>query len=111
MELRFQAGKLGKECNHFALPRKAHGDQRAKLIRRRLDAIRAAVVLEDLRNVPGRLHELTGNRKGQLSLDLDGPYRLILVPDHNPVPQKAEGGMDWSQITAVVIAGIENTHE
>ncbi len=111
MELVFRTGKLGKECNDFALLRRVHGEQRAKLIRRRLDAIRAAVVLEDLRNVPGRLHELMGKRKGQLSLDLDGPYRLIFIPDHNPVPKKADGGMDWSQITAVLIVGIEDTHE
>lgn len=111
MELRFQTGKLGKKYNDFALLRKAHGEQRAKLIRRRHDAIRAAVALEDLRNVPRSLHELTGNRKAQLSLDLDEPYRLIFILDHNPVPKKADGGMDWSQITTVLIVGIEDTHE
>ena len=46
-----------------------------------------------------------------LSLDLDGPYRLILVPSHNPVPMRTGGGMDWSQITAVTVLGIEDTHE
>jgi plasmid maintenance system killer protein len=111
LEIGFRTAKLKKESDDFKLLRKAHGEHRAKLIRRRLDAIVAAAVLEDLRNAPGRLHELTKNRQGQLSLDLDGPYRLILVPAHNPIPVRAGGGMDWSQITAVTVLGIEDTHE
>ena len=110
MEIGFISAKLAKECNDFVLSRRAHGEQRAKVIRKRLDALRAAVALEDLRNVPGRLHELSGDRKGQLSLDLDGPYRLILTPSHNPIPTRASGGMDWNQINAVTIIGIEDTH-
>lgn len=111
MEIGFRSAKLAKECNDFAASRRANGEQRAKLIRRRLDALRAAVTLDDLRNVPGRLHELSGDRKFQLSLDLDGPYRLILAPDHDPIPARESGGMDWSQISAVTILGIEDTHE
>jgi proteic killer suppression protein len=56
------------------------------------------------------LHELKGNRKGQLSLDLDHPYRLIFIPDHDPVPSTEDGGMDWGRVTAVKILGIEDTH-
>ena len=111
MDIGFQSARLQKECNDFKLLRKAHGDHRAKLIRRRLDAIYAAVAIDDLRNTPGRLHELKGDRNRQLSLDLDGPYRLILVPAHDPVPERADGGMDWTRITAVTVLGIENTHE
>jgi len=111
LEIGFQNAKFKKEYDDFKLLRKAHGEHRAKLIRRRLDAVAAAVVLEDLRSTPGRLHELIGDRRGHLSLDLDGPYRLILAPAHNPVPMRAVGGMDWSQITAVTVLGIEDTHE
>lgn len=111
MEIRFQSRKLAKEANDFRLLRKSHGERRAGRIRLRLDALHAACVLEDLRHMPGRLHELRGDRAGQLSLDLDGPYRLIFAPDHNPVPRRANGGMDWNQITAVLVLEIENTHE
>jgi plasmid maintenance system killer protein len=110
LKIGFKSGKLEKECNNFGALRKQQGEQRAKVIRKRLDALRAAVMLEDLRNTPGRLHELAGDRKGQLSFDLDGPYRLIFTPSHNPVPLRPSGGMDWSQITAVTILGIEDTH-
>jgi proteic killer suppression protein len=51
------------------------------------------------------------NRKGQLSMDLDHPYRLIFTPNHNPIPTRPEGGMDWSQISSVMILGIEDTHD
>jgi len=57
-----------------------------------------------------RCHELTGKRKGTLSLDLDGPYRLIIQPLHNPLPERPEGGLDWNGITAIKILGIEDTH-
>lgn len=85
--------------------------QRAKLIRRRLDDLRAAANLEVMRNLPGRCHELKGDRAGQLSLDLDGPYRLIFCPEHDPVPIKNDGGLDWSQVTTVVMIEVVDTHD
>lgn len=111
MDIFFHHGRLKKECDDFKRLQRVHGVQRSKSIRRRLDALAAAAVLEDLRHLPGQLHELKGDRQGQLSLDLDGPYRLIITPGNDPVPQRAEGGMDWSQITSVIVLGIENTHE
>ena len=111
MDILFKERKFEKQCNEYALLTRAHGNRRAQLIRVRLDALRAAGCLEDLRNISGRLHELKGNRKGQLSLDLDHPYRLIFIPGHDPVPSTEDGGMDWARITIVKILGIEDTHE
>ena len=110
MDLHFKTEKLANECNNTKLLQRTYGDQRAKLMRRRLDSLRAAVTLADLRNLPGRLHELKGDRKWQLSFDLDGPNRLIFVANHHPIPTHPDGGMDWSQITAVTILGVEDTH-
>lgn len=58
----------------------------------------------------GACHELKGDRKGALSLDLGHPFRLIFKPDHDPVPRLADGGLDWIQVTAITIIGIEDTH-
>lgn len=58
-----------------------------------------------------RCHELTGDRAGQLSIDLDHPYRLVFRPDHVPPPQRPEGGLDWSQVTAILIIEVVDTHE
>ena len=43
--------------------------------------------------------------------DLDHPYRLILEPANVPAPRKPDGGLDWTEITAVMIIGVEDTHE
>ena len=89
---------------------KKFGADRANRIRRRLDDLRAAQTLEDMRYLPGRCHELRGNRTNQLSLDLDHPYRLLFTPSQEPPPRKADGGLDWTQVTAVTIIGVEDTH-
>ena len=76
----------------------------------RLDQLKAAGTLEVMRNLPGRCHELTGKLQGYLSVDLDGPYRLLFQPADDPVPKKNDGSMDWSRITEVSICGVEDTH-
>ncbi|ODH00644.1 killer suppression protein [Nostoc sp. KVJ20] len=111
MDIVFNNRKFEKECNNQRLLEKNHGADRAKRIRRRLDNLRAANVLEDMRNLPGRCHELIQDRAGQLSLDLDHPYRLIFEPADEPIPTKPDGGIDWNKVTAVRILGVEDTHE
>jgi plasmid maintenance system killer protein len=106
--------KLAKTFNESAQLEKTHGSNRAKKIRIRMQELRAARTLMDFwppKTGPTRCHELTmGKRKGQLSVDLDHPYRLIFKPDHAPVPLKPDGGLDWSQVTAIMILGVEDTH-
>jgi plasmid maintenance system killer protein len=111
VDILFESDNAAQEFNDTKRLVRSHNVQRAKLIRRRLDDLRAAPTLETMRNLPGRCHELKGNRALQLSIDLDGPYRLILYPAHNPVPLKTDGGMDWSKVTAVTIKEVTNTHE
>ena len=53
------------------------GQRRADVYMDRLNDLRGAANLDDLKDVPGRYHELTGNRAGQWACDLDHPYRLI----------------------------------
>ena len=67
--------------------------------------------MEDLRNLPSpRCHELKGNLKGKLSIDLYHPYRLIFEPADDPIPQKEDGGLDWTRVTSVKIIGVKDTH-
>jgi plasmid maintenance system killer protein len=111
MEIVFAPGEEAAEWNDSKRLVRRHNTQRAKLIRRRLDDLRAAAALQVMRTLPGRCHELKGKRAGQLSVDLDGPYRLIFKPAHNPAPQKADGGLDWEQVTAIVLIEVVDTHE
>ncbi|MBD2077260.1 killer suppression protein [Phormidium sp. FACHB-592] len=111
MDIVFKDNKLTKLCNDKTRLVRELGADRARRVQRRLDDLRAAANLEVMRTLPGRCHELTGNRAGQLSLDLDHPHRLIFVPANNPVPLKPDDGLDWAKVTAVKILGIEDPHE
>lgn len=71
----------------------------------------AASTLEDMRLIPAaRCHELSGKRAGQLAVDLDHPRRLVFRPNHDPVPTKPDGGLDWSAVTSIVIVEIVDYH-
>ncbi|NNM84194.1 MAG: killer suppression protein [Phycisphaerales bacterium] len=74
-----------------------YGDQLAKKIMQRLLEVDAASCLEDLRQAPGKWHELAGDRKGQLACSLTGNWRLIFLPI---VPSGANSvkGLDWKAV-------------
>lgn len=111
MDITFRQKKFAKICNSRSSLVRAWGERRARLIGRRLDEFRAAANLAEIRNLPApRCHELTGAYQGQLSVDLDHPYRLLFVPANDPTPRKADGGLDWTGITAIEILGVEDTH-
>lgn len=111
MDIIISDRKLSKVCNQQSKLIKKYGSRQAKLIRRRLDELRAAETLTTMRYLPqARCHELTGNKVGQLSVDLVHPKRLIFIPAHNPVPRKPDGGLDWSRVTAIEVLGVKDTH-
>jgi len=111
VDIQFESDDLEKDCNEFKRLVGKHNVQRAKLIRRRLDDLRAAPNLQAMRGLPGRCHELTGDLAGQLTVDLDGPYRLAFRPAHNPVPLNEDGGLDWAKVTAIVVLEVVDTHD
>lgn len=114
MEICFADPKLEKECNDERLLVRRHGVLRAKKLQMRLSVLREAKSLSDLGPPyagPHRCHELTGNRAGQFTVDLDHPYRLVFVPTNDPPPLRKEGGLDWKGITAIKINEIEDTHD
>lgn len=87
------------------------GAQTADRLAQRLGELQAAETLEDLRPLPGpRCHELKGDRKGQLAVDLDHPRRLIFEPTANPPPLRAGGGLDWGAVDSIVIVEIADYH-
>jgi len=77
-----------------------------------LTEIRAAENPADLARLPQlRVHELKGDRKGQISIDVKHPYRLLMVSDHEETPLKQDGGLNWPKITRVKVLGVEDTHD
>ena len=111
MDVYFRTSKLRKHTETIATAQREWGERRGKLIRRRLDELAAATNLEMMRGLPGaRCHELTGNLKGKLAVDLDHPCRLLFEPFHEPIPRKDDGGLDWKKTTAIIVTEILNYH-
>ncbi|MGH3304435.1 MAG: type II toxin-antitoxin system RelE/ParE family toxin [Streptosporangiaceae bacterium] len=89
MEVTFDDPRLKRLCESEKELRKQCGVLRAKKIQTRLADLRAAETLADMRMLPGHCHELTADRAGQLSLDLDQPYRLLFRPVVETRPARA----------------------
>lgn len=109
MEVRFATSQLQKTmCSSSAMNRR-YGAVGARKIQGRLIQLEAADSLADLRSLPGRWHELTGDRAGHLATDLHQPFRMILRPAA-PVPRTDGGGLDWARVTTVIITEIADYH-
>ena len=60
--------------------RKACPQSLLRIVRRKLDQLDSAVLLDDLKVPPGnRLEALTGDRKGQYSIRLNDQYRICFA--------------------------------
>lgn len=111
MEIAFRTEALRKVCNDSKALRRKYGPGGQKLIRRRLDELRAAPTLETMRYLPAaRCHELKGDLAGLLAVDIHKGYRIVFKPGNEPQPTKPDGGLDWAGVTAIVIEGIEDYH-
>ena len=111
MNILFRDKYFEKECNENRLLIKRHGKSQARKIRQRLDDISASETLEVLGKIYTHCHELSGDRGGQISLNLNGQWRLIFVPADNPPASKPDGGIDWKNVRTIKIIGSEDTHE
>ncbi len=106
MEIEFRTNRLRKACNDERSGTREFGIDRCKAVRRRLDDLRACVTLRDMLDVMGRgrLHKLSGDMAGKWSLDVDGPYRLIMTPITD------DGSGDPLSARAVRIEEVKDTH-
>ena len=118
MEIEFESGSQKKLFESSAKLRKKYGEKNAKLLMRRLGELRAASCLDDIRNLPGpsprpRLHQHTrkkSQKKAVFTVDLIHPLRLVFEVAHDPEPQLPGGGVDWLQVTKILIKGVDDPH-
>ena len=83
----------------------------ARKLKQRMAELKAAEALSDISHLPPpRCHELTGNRAGQFSVDLEHPYRLLFLPADDPIPYREDGGIDLLLVQEIEIIKIEDTH-
>ena len=43
-------------------------------------------------------------------MDVSGNYRLIFRPDYDELPTKSDGGLDWAQVTRIMILEVLDYH-
>ena len=110
MEISYANSKIRKICTDDRVAKKELGNEGAKVLTKRLDQMQDAESLEDLRLLPGGYHELKGERKGQLACSIIGQLRLVFTPANDPTPTKPDGGLDWSEVTAVMNVEIVDYH-
>ena len=111
MDIYFKTKKLQKICSTKKAAVKELGQSGGKKLMQRLSELSAATTLSDISYLPPpRLHELSGNRKGQFSVDLEHPYRLLFIPANEPIPMRDDGGMNKDKIDQIEITEIEDTH-
>lgn len=109
MEIDFKDKELKALCEQEKLAQRKLGKQMAKKLKARLGDLMAVSSVIELR--AGRPHSLKGDRAGQYALDLVQPKRLVFEPDHDSVPRKEDGGINWSQVTRVRIIWIGDYHD
>lgn len=111
MQIAFRTKGLEKAASEFKEATQKYGEPMARKLGQRIKEIVAAETLADLHLIPAtRCHELAQNRKGQFAVDLVQPYRLIFEPLEDPVPRKADGGIDLEKVSAVRIIEVEDYH-
>jgi plasmid maintenance system killer protein len=111
VDILFQNGKLARVFNNDSQLKQKYGE-RAKFLKLRFYQMSAVGNLEELRSLPQmRCHELKGNREGTLAIDVGHPYLLIFEPANDPIPRKIDGGLDWTNVTAIKILGVEDYHD
>lgn len=111
MRVLFVDLRLKTELESGATVRRRWGEPARKKLRARLDDLVSADNLETMRMLPGHVEELTGDRAGQISLRLAGPLRLLFEVADEPIPRKSDGGLDWRQVRAVRVMGVEDYHD
>lgn len=110
MDISFATRKLKKQLETEQQLQKAFG-QLAEPIKRRLATLAVVSSLADVPSgPPDRCHLLTGARAGQFAVMLSGNWRLIFVPDHDPVQQRVDGGIDVAAVTAIEIIDVADYH-
>ena len=110
MNVLFSTERLQRQFSDQRLLQRRWGKEGAKRITLRLQQLAAAVSLDDMRQLPGRCHELAGSRAGELAVDLHRNHRLVFRPTADPPPAKDDDGLDWTGVSSVTVTEIVDYH-
>lgn len=110
VEITFSSAKVEQLLATEAARVRALGPEAARLVYRRMVQLHAASDLAAMATLPGRCHELFGDRDGQLAVEVTKGLRLVFTPTDQPPPRKPDGGLDWSAVTAITILEVTDYH-
>lgn len=105
MKIEFRDKELRRCAFDEAYALRHMGLKRTSIYQKRIQDILVANNFSQLKNVPGRFHELVGNRKGQWACDLDQPYRLIIK---GAEPDKV---VVWTEVNEAEVLEIVDYHK
>jgi len=112
MKVMLATRKLQKACQDERSLSQRWGPRLGPRVGKRLQELAAFETLEDVPTAPPfRRHQLAGNRDEQFAVNLDGRWRLVIDVDNDPVPRRADGGIDLGLVTAIRILEVVNYHD
>ncbi len=112
MEISFDNKRTRKLLESEKDLRRTFGAKVAKAVMKIMALLRAVDNLFELRQWKSvRIHELKRERVGQFAVSIKEGNRLLLVPDHDPVPTRSDGRVDWNKIRRITIVGIVDYHD
>lgn len=101
MEIKFDNSSIEKLCSSYEKAFKKLGKKNADKLFMRIATLEAAETLADVINMPGKFHQLSGDRAGMWACSLDGGLRLIFKP---------EGDHPTNQVICVIIIETVDYH-
>ena len=110
IEIAWADPKMGRTAAGESLALRTWGKDRWTVIKRRVASLAAAPTLADMRGVPGRFHQLTGDHAHQFALTINANERLVFESDHNPLPTLPDGGVDLAAVTRIRIIELVDYH-
>ena len=111
MQISFKSNKLEKSLTDPKGILKTYGVM-AKKVNQRMMELNAASSLSVMKTIPAaNCHILSGDRPGQIVVDISGNWRIIFEPDHDPIPLLPDDGLDWISVTQIKVLEVTDYHK
>ncbi|MBI1389142.1 MAG: killer suppression protein HigA [bacterium] len=108
MKITFSSAKLAKIFNSNSKMQREFGADIAKKLCIRMTVLAAA---SNMMEIPTHFqcHPLHGAAT-RYAISITGNYRLVFAPNHSPLPQKDDGGIDLALVTKITVIEVVDYH-
>ncbi|MBI1948536.1 MAG: hypothetical protein HYS27_22810 [Deltaproteobacteria bacterium] len=105
MDITFKTDNTRELLHDDAALVKKWGPDVARCIRRRLDDLRAAPCLRDVRGLPGAVAQVGDKKLGRFHLAVQGTHSVLFELVDDGTARRA-GKLNWAGVTAIRVLGI-----